>query len=135
MSIDAIRSQVSRIVRHQRAAKLTDREVMGSLRDVVDEGNFAEVLPLLPESLAERLRESFARQPTLKGVGYWKSLPGSGEDSNARFPDVTLLVRPKWRIRDRERIVAYLRAGGTHTRWRGRSYCRFRCGVDSSEMG
>jgi hypothetical protein len=124
---------VARVVRQYREGN--QHAVLGLLRDVVDEGNLAEVLSLLSAPLADRLRDSFARHPTLKGVGYWKPLPGLGADRDADFPDVTLLVRPKWRLRDRKRIVAYLRAGSVHTRWRGLSYCRFRCGIDHSEMG
>jgi hypothetical protein len=114
---------------------LTMPEAIGRLREVANADNLSEVLPLLPDDLAVSLRDSLARHPALKAVGYWWSHPKDRLPKNDRFPDPTLLVCPSWCAGERKRIAVYLRAGGTYAQWRGLSYCRFECGISDADMG
>lgn len=114
---------------------LTPQEVIGCLREVVTADNFAEARPLLPDDLAGSLKDSLAQRPPLKGVGYWQSAPIDPPVEDDRFPNPLVLVCSAWRTGERKRILAYLRTGRTYAQWRGVSYCRFRCGIPSAEMG
>jgi hypothetical protein len=66
----------------------------------------------------------------LKGVGYWSS-----PSDDIGLPDPTRLVDANWRVKQRPRIIAYLKSGITYANWRGLSYCRFRCGVNIRHLG
>jgi hypothetical protein len=114
---------------------VSEREVIGLLRDVANRVNISDVLPLLPDDLAAQLSESIARQPALKAVGYWWSHPNDNFPADGQFPDPTLLVSPSWCETERGQIVAYLQGGHTYSQWRGLSYCRFECGIPDSDMG
>lgn len=74
-----------------------------------------------------------APAPRLKAVGYWRSF------DNYRWtrslPSPRWLVDRRWRVADREKIVAYLRSGAEVWGWLGFSYCRFHCGVKPHLMG
>jgi hypothetical protein len=57
-----------------------------------------------------------------KGVGYW----GAGEGPGLRaLPRPQTLVRPRWHVEDRHRIVAYLRSGAVCLASPGLGSCRF----------
>src|SRR5713101_707910 len=67
----------------------------------------------------------------LKLIGYWAPAhwpwARSSLDQQAAWPDVRRAVRPEWRVADRERLVAYLRAGHGCRTYLGFSACRFEC--------
>jgi hypothetical protein len=62
----------------------------------------------------------------LKKVGFW-----IWDD------DPKNLVDPNWDQRERELVIAYLKAGETAERWMGYAYCRMGCfdGRMAGEMG
>lgn len=88
----------------------------------------------------------------LRAIGYWTQ-PVTCDIKNGRvaedapwvaearlsphldwhLPDPYDFVDPSWDARERETVIAYLRAGNEHIAWRGLSACRFRCG--EKEMG
>lgn len=51
------------------------------------------------------------------------------------MPRPQRVVDPGWARAEREAVAAYLRAGAVVARYRGLSWCRFRCGIDSRNMG
>ncbi len=65
----------------------------------------------------------------LKGIGYWQS------DEASILPRPHYLVQHDWLPDERDRIVAYLRAGREYMAYLGYSFCRFDCGIDASDMG
>ncbi len=70
-------------------------------------------------------------QAKLKAIGYWRSFPEyRTSPMHTILPDPTSLVAPKWCLKERDRIVKYLKTGRTYVQWMGFSYCRFKCGVD-----
>src|SRR5262245_56163586 len=86
-------------------------------------------------SLSAELRTALARKTqmagTLKAVGYWLSSDSQDDD----LPDPRLLVRKNWCRGEKTLILSYLKSGSTFARWRGFSYCRFRCGAPYAEIG
>ncbi len=131
----ADRQRVAVVLRMYDRRIVTEREVMGLLRDVANGANTSEIQPLLPDDLARRLTDNLARQPALRGVGYWRPIPKYSYPKDDRFPDPTSLVCPNWCEEERSLITAYLRDGRTYNQWRGISYCRFKCGVLDENMG
>ena len=62
----------------------------------------------------------------LKGVGFWR--PNADWDdwwAPSELPDPHWLVRRGWLLRERRRMVAYLRSGYRFEAYAGSSYCRF----------
>jgi hypothetical protein len=135
MLSDDDRRLLTRAIKHFERGNLLKREVVGLLRDVANEANLTEVLPLLPEDLAALVSESLARQPSLRAVGYWMERATVPTTSTGCLPDPRNLVSPQWCLEAREKVLAYLRAGETYNRWRGFSHCRFACGTPDVEMG
>jgi hypothetical protein len=64
----------------------------------------------------------------LRAVGYWR-------EELELLPHPRWFVRPRWRHTERPRIIAYLRSGHVYASYLGFSWCRFRCGIDDTEMG
>jgi len=69
-------------------------------------------------------------------IGYWNSLDDA-ERCESDFPDPThpMLIDPQWLAGEREEIVQYLKSGHSFISYLGYSSCRFKCGIDDSEMG
>lgn len=133
--------ELDRCLRLYARGILNDREVVGRLGAVARPHNLDEVLAAIPDALVEPLRTQFRSYRPVRAVGYWcpidptSSQPGFRRPSESEFPDPRWLVGPDRDPTDRERIVAYLRAGHLYAQWRGLSCCRFRCRIDSSAMG
>lgn len=81
---------------------------------------------------------------TYRALGYWMEPRYSWSAEEARF--VFQGYTDEWHAAPRQLVrtdgadsdsdvVAYLRGGREFESWRGRSFCRFQCGVDGSEMG
>ncbi len=68
------------------------------------------------------LKDALGDDSCLKAVGYWQS-----DGWSVYFPHPKYLVEPEWRESERDRIIAYLRAGHECGHWCGYSYCRFGC--------
>jgi hypothetical protein len=66
----------------------------------------------------------------LKIVGYWFR-----EDGGEGLPDPQRLVDKSWEVKDRKRIVGYLKSGVRLRECLGFSYCRFPGGPPSEKMG
>jgi hypothetical protein len=125
---------------HQRGI-LTDREALCRLGAIARPDNLDLVVADLPPELVEPLKAQVRNFRPVRAVGYWcssdhpPSRPGFPRPLDAFFPDPRCLVGSGRDPTDRELIVAYLRSGQVYARWRGLSYCRFRCGIDPSLMG
>jgi len=65
----------------------------------------------------------------LKVVGYWY------DGFELWLPDPSVFVDPSWEIRDRDRIVGYLRSGVRIREYLGFSWCRFEGGPPEDQMG
>ena len=68
----------------------------------------------------------WGRTEPLKAVGFWR--PNADWDdwwAPSELPDPHWLVRRGWRLRERRRILAYLRSGHRFEAYAGWSYCRF----------
>jgi hypothetical protein len=130
-----VAQKVERLSALYRKKRLILPEVLARVRQFLTSGNFAAVVELLPPDLAEAVKPSMVLHPPLKAIGYWYSHPNLLLPQNDRFPDPTRLVQADWRVKERPRILGYLRSGWEYAAFRGLSYCRFRCGVDYSEMG
>jgi hypothetical protein len=65
-------------------------------------------------------------------VGYWCD---PDDPKTAMLPDPHDMIDASWDPAERNRVVAYLRAGRELYAFRGSSWCRFRCGVSSRRMG
>lgn len=96
-----------------------------------------------PDKLLGRLERS-----KLKKIGFWKDtsaltslakLTGFPIDTSLSFdglPDPHDLVDPNWLDeKSRELVAIYLDAGKRVEQYMGCSFCRFNCGISSSEMG
>jgi hypothetical protein len=120
---------------------LTLQEVVCRLGAVARPHNLHWVVAGLTPALAEPLRAQVSSYRPVRAVGYWcptnhsPSGPAFRPPAEAELPDPRRLVGPDRDTADRERIVAYLRAGHVYAQWRGLSYCRFRCGIESGLMG
>jgi hypothetical protein len=72
----------------------------------------------------------------LKVIGFWRPYWPESVWVPSELPDVTWLVRRGWRLRERGRILAYLRSGHTFLACAGFSTCRFwLCPVWRSRLG
>ena len=60
-------------------------------------------------------------KPTLHLIGYWK------EEGKDNYIDPNLLVDPKWKTQDKNKIIQYLKSGSFHEGYFGWSNCRV-CG-------
>jgi hypothetical protein len=65
----------------------------------------------------------------MKLVGYWAS------EENPDLPDPHDLVCQEWLGADLERLIRYLTIASIARGSWGHSSCRFRCGIDDTEMG
>lgn len=54
-------------------------------------------------------------------VGYWYN-PG---DDEHQLPDPREFIDTEWDPQEQAKVAAYLRAGETHSRYKGYSWCRF----------
>ena len=69
--------------------------------------------------------------PLPRAIGFWKD-PDLEDD---RFRHPIAFADPAWRIAERQLVADYLRSGHRTDSYMGYSWCRFGCGIDSSEMG
>lgn len=65
----------------------------------------------------------------MRAIGFWFS------PLQLWLPRPQRLVDPAWSRDERATVAAYLRAGTVLESYRGYSFCRFRCGIDSADMG
>jgi hypothetical protein len=65
----------------------------------------------------------------MKLLGYW-----AGEEEQG-YPNPCDLVRPGWAGADLELLIRYLTTAPMFRGYWGHSSCRFRCGIDDTEMG
>jgi hypothetical protein len=65
----------------------------------------------------------------VRAIGFWFS------PQEVLLPRPQRLVDPGWARDERAAVASYLRAGAVVARYRGLSWCRFRCGIASSNMG
>ena len=71
----------------------------------------------------------------MKDVGFWKVPKRGGYWSGDNLPDPTTLVDPEWEKDNRDKIIAYLKAGKPICAYMGYSHCRFNCGIPDPNMG
>ncbi|MCR5886991.1 hypothetical protein LRS06_04205 [Hymenobacter sp. J193] len=67
-------------------------------------------------------------QPLI-GIGFWCSL------LEPESPDPAWFIDPDWSQSERQQVVHYLQQGLPLAYWMGYSWCRFRCGISTAEIG
>ena len=68
----------------------------------------------------------------MRGIGYWRN---EHEEEFHHCPLPQSLVDRSWHGAERTLAITYLTSGRVYEMYRGYSYCRFRCGIESSLMG
>jgi hypothetical protein len=72
-------------------------------------------------------RNLFKSKKELKRIGYWQS------EREPFYPHPSCFQDPEWPEDERQKVVAYLKAGACLFSYRGRSWCRFNC--SNGDMG
>ncbi len=140
MLSEAELKELNRCLQRYQRGILTALETIPHLGAIARPHNLDLVLDQLPPELVEPVRLQTSLYQPVRAIGYWRSLgeplrASFGHPSDSEFPDPRNLVCLDEYPADREVVVRYLREGRDYTRWRGLSYCRFRCGAPSICMG
>lgn len=117
------------------------KKIPHSFQDIIIAFSERYGTPVLP-GLAGHSRVELCMSG-LRGIGYWVDYDvliynreaGRHDAPDLLLPDPKRLLEAHGSCQADQRVLNYLRSGKEYMALLGYSYCRFRCGIDDSEMG